>query len=262
MQILPSMPVPPFDGVRDGLVYHLSNLSLEGFKGMSLLCESTPPWGCMCLDFSLSHFCFPPYYFIARKENISVEIAGIRAGISGGNDAKKSLSANGRSIEPSTESFSKNNHGTASTHQRDCTSTKGTDTVTKTKSTEILCIDVHSISAVLEKAIWSFEQTYMPYLKGTGMASAQLWGGSIRLVFELRKKRTACSKKWEPVLCLHDKSCSIDEVDLQLQGEGKLTWIVNKLGKMFKSPLRDYVVRIIVGALTNRSGWLLERLNR
>jgi hypothetical protein len=25
-------PVPPFEGVKDGLVYHLSNLSMEGFK--------------------------------------------------------------------------------------------------------------------------------------------------------------------------------------------------------------------------------------
>ena len=32
LRILPSMPVPPVDGVKDGLVYHISNLSMEGFK--------------------------------------------------------------------------------------------------------------------------------------------------------------------------------------------------------------------------------------
>jgi hypothetical protein len=32
LRILPSMPVPPFDGVKDGLLYNLSNLSLKGFK--------------------------------------------------------------------------------------------------------------------------------------------------------------------------------------------------------------------------------------
>ncbi len=32
LKILPSMPVPPFDGVREGLVYHMSNLSMAGFK--------------------------------------------------------------------------------------------------------------------------------------------------------------------------------------------------------------------------------------
>jgi hypothetical protein len=47
LRILPSMPIPPFDGVKDGLVYHLSNLSMEGFK--------------------------------VKKENILVEIAGMRA---------------------------------------------------------------------------------------------------------------------------------------------------------------------------------------
>jgi len=47
LKILPSMPVPPFDGVREGLVYHLSNLSMAGFK--------------------------------VKKEDIHIEIAGIRA---------------------------------------------------------------------------------------------------------------------------------------------------------------------------------------
>ena len=41
------MPVPPLDGVKDGLVYHISNLSMEGFK--------------------------------VRKEDIQIELAGIRA---------------------------------------------------------------------------------------------------------------------------------------------------------------------------------------
>ena len=48
LNILPSMPVPPFDGVKDGVVYHLSNLSLEGFK--------------------------------VAKEDIGVSIAGVKAG--------------------------------------------------------------------------------------------------------------------------------------------------------------------------------------
>ncbi len=30
LRILPSMSIPPFDGVKDGLIYHLSNLSMEG----------------------------------------------------------------------------------------------------------------------------------------------------------------------------------------------------------------------------------------
>lgn len=47
LRILPLMPVPPFDGVKDGLVYHVSNLSTQGFK----------VW----------------------KENIVVEVAGMRA---------------------------------------------------------------------------------------------------------------------------------------------------------------------------------------
>jgi len=119
---------------------------------------------------------------------------------------------------------------------------------------------------VLEGALWSFEQTYMPYLKGGGKADVKLSGGSIRLQFELRKRRKIeeggdTSEEWEPVLCLHDRTCNISEVELTLQGEGRLTWILNKLASIFKGALRDYVVRTIVGVLTSKSGWILERLN-
>jgi hypothetical protein len=97
--------------------------------------------------------------------------------------------------------------------------------------------------------------------------------GSIRLQFELRRRRKESSEGgdaegadgaepvWEPVLCLHDRSCSIEEVELSLQGEGRLTWILNKLANIFKGPLRDYVVKTILRLLTNRSGWILDRLN-
>lgn len=201
LRILPSMPVPDFDGVRDGLLYHLSNLSMEGFK--------------------------------VKKEDIHVEIAGIKT---------SSVTA-----EEGVEGINSNTQRSS------------------TEATEILCIYVENISAVFENAVWSFEQTYMPYLKGSGMASAKLWGGIIKLQFELRKKRTPSSseakEKWEPVLCLHDRKCEIEEFDLLLQGDGKVAWFVNKLSAIFKAPLRDYVVRIILDGLASRSGALLESLN-
>jgi hypothetical protein len=50
LRILPSMPVPPFDGVREGLVYHISNLSMAGFKvqkeGVSTITFYTPRHRC------------------------------------------------------------------------------------------------------------------------------------------------------------------------------------------------------------------------
>jgi hypothetical protein len=109
----------------------------------------------------------------------------------------------------------------------------------------------------------------MPYLKGQGTANVKLSGGSIRLQFELRKKRAGDGKDrasvpvpaWEPVLCLHDRACTISDVELTLPGQGSLNWIINKLATIFKGPLRDYVVRTIVNVLTSRSGWILERLN-
>jgi len=201
LKVLPSMPVPPFDGVRDGLMYTLSNLSMEGFK--------------------------------VKKEDIYIEIAGISAQKSGDG-----------SIPQSTRAV---------------------------KASELLVIDIKNISATLNDAMWSFEQTYMPYLKGSGKANTSLWDGAIRLKFELRRHVVRAEEDpdtgekvdiYEPVLCLNDRSCSIGGVELTIQGEGKITWVANKMASLLGTRLRDYVVNVIVDALKNNSGWLIEMLNQ
>jgi len=201
LRVLPSMPVPPFDGVRDGLMYTLSNLSMEGFK--------------------------------VKKEDIYIEIAGISAQKSGDG-----------SIPQSTRAV---------------------------KASELLVIDIKNISATLNDAMWSFEQTYMPYLKGSGKANTSLWDGAIRLKFELRRHVVRTEEDpdtgekidiYEPVLCLNDRSCSIGGVELTIQGEGKITWVANKMASLLGTRLRDYVVNVIVDALKNNSGWLIEMLNQ
>ena len=203
LKVLPEMPVPPFDGVREGLVYHLSNLSMAGFK--------------------------------VRKEDIHIEIAGIRAATTDG-------------VEDA-----------AMTQRR------------VVKASELLIIDIKNISATLDDAMWSFEQTYMPYLKGSGKANSKLWDGAIRMKFELRRQVASESddpvtgeKKivWEPVLCLNDRYCSIGGVDLRIQGEGRLTWAANKLASLLTNPLRDYVVSVIITVLKNNSAWLVDTLNQ
>ena len=128
------------------------------------------------------------------------------------------------------------------------------------KASELLIIDIKNISATLNDAIWSFEQTYMPYLKGSGKANTRLWDGAIRLKFELRRRQTEDSK-WGPVLCLNDRTCSIGGVELVIQGESRIAWVANKLASYLKNPLRDYVVKVIIDVLTNNSGWLLDTLN-
>lgn len=227
LKILPSMPVPPFDGVKDGLVYNISNLSMKGFK--------------------------------VRKENIQIEIAGMKA-------TKKRRSRH-RSGRQRVES-----QGAEPLEQLNCvdsidSASNGLDlgkSKGDIKATELLIIDIGNISAILDQTEWSFEQTYLPYLKGSGAANVRLFGGSIRLQFELRKKRLGNDTKgeaWEPVLCLHDRNCSIEDVELSLDGESRMTWVLNKLASVFRGPLRDYVVRTILSVLSGKSGWLLERLN-
>ena len=199
LKILPEMPVPPFDGVREGLVYHLSNLSMAGFK--------------------------------VKKEDVCIEIAGMRA------------AAQSTSQQP---------------------------TIRKVKASELLIIDIRNISAILDDAVWSFEQTYMPYLKGNGKANTKLWDGAIRLKFELRKRVAKIVidpdtgeevKSWEPVLCLNDRSCSIGGVELKIQGESKIAWVANKLTSLLGTKLRDYLVIVIINALTSNSARLIDMLN-
>ncbi len=209
LRILPSMPIPPFDGVKDGLIYHLSNLSMEGFK--------------------------------VRKEDIKVEICGqlITA-------ADEILERDYSSAEETDEDLVPNIPESSSA-----------------KASELLIIDVRNISAIFEDAVWSFEQTYFPYFKGDGKAFAQLWEGSIRLQFDLRKRRLVSedSVKWEPVLCLHEHSVRIRGLELRLIGEGKILWFLNKIASMLSVPLSNFVVNSVKNAIGNSSGILLERLN-
>jgi hypothetical protein len=210
------MPIPPFDGVKDGLVYHLSNLSMKGFK--------------------------------VNKENIIVEVAGMRA-------TKKAFEYDADKVD------ARKPGRTYSEDSSDELTEVIMSPTSAVKVTELLIIDVRQISALMDDAVWSFEQTYMPYLKGSGMANCNLSDGNLKLSFELRKRKRPDTDEWEPVLCLHERSCSIQEIELALQGESRLAWFVNKLASIFKRPLRDYVVRTIVLMLTNRSGWVLEQLN-
>jgi hypothetical protein len=243
LRILPSMPVPPFEGVKDGLVYHISNLSMKGFK--------------------------------VRKEDIQMELAGMSAT----SKKKKKKGQSAANVQPANQTVSTlDENGTAAIispsfsmdSDDSVDSLEYTEVHTSVKATELLIIDIRGISAVFDNAAWSFEQTYLPYLKGSGLADVKMSDGSIRLQFELRRRRIlqvgaagtdGTEAIWEPVLCLHDRSCQIGGVELSLQGDGKLTWILNKLASIFKGPLRDYVVKTIVKVLTNRSGWILERLN-
>ncbi|KAL3944701.1 MAG: hypothetical protein SGBAC_001216 [Bacillariaceae sp.] len=230
LRVLPSMPIPPVDGVKDGLVYHISNLSMEGFK--------------------------------VTKENILVEVAGMRA-------TKKAGGVKDSDVESSqggqTTTDPNLGHGSSSmdldTHL---------DENTIVNATELLIIDVNQVSAIFNHAMWGFEQTYMPYLKGNGKFDVKMSGGAIRLSFELRKRLKEGIEEgqdeykpedWEPVLCLHDRQCTIGSVEFSMQGGSKLAWVINKVAAVFKGLLRDYVVKAILQIISNRSGWILSKLN-
>jgi hypothetical protein len=237
LKVLPSMPVPPVEGVKDGLVYRISNLSLEGFK--------------------------------VKKENIIVEIAGMRAT----KKAKKKSpiieqlddESTPGSTSASTMDDMASQGGISSTGSFD---SQGMDYDTSinenvvVKAAELLIIDVSEISAIMNGVKWSFEQTYMPYLKGNGEFNVNMSGGAIRLVFELRKRQKENKDngevRWEPVLCLHDRSCSIEGVEFNMQGGTRMAWVINKVASVFKGLIRDYVVRAIIRILTEKSGWICK----
>ena len=263
LKVLPSMPVPPFEGVKDGLVYHLDNLSMEGFK--------------------------------VKKENIVVEIAGMRATSekSGKGPSKSGLSVKAvkaavKNMPPAATAGTalsapdsgsslvdedSDNESFASQPELEISTTGA---IGNTKATELLIIDISDVAAVLDGATWDFEQTYFPYLKGNGKSDVKLAEGAVRLQFELRKRKrkiqavkpgaeaeleTEEKDIWEPVLCLHDRSCKIGEVFVSLQGEGRVAWILNKLADYFKGPVGAYVARQIVAVMSNKSGVILDKLN-
>eukprot|EP00531_Pseudo-nitzschia_arenysensis_P016761 CAMPEP_0116154120 /NCGR_PEP_ID=MMETSP0329-20121206/21608_1 /TAXON_ID=697910 /ORGANISM="Pseudo-nitzschia arenysensis, Strain B593" /LENGTH=1498 /DNA_ID=CAMNT_0003651073 /DNA_START=118 /DNA_END=4614 /DNA_ORIENTATION=- len=240
LKVLPSMPVPPVEGVKDGLVYKISNLSMEGFK--------------------------------VRKENILVEIAGMRAT----KKAKQSVEIKDLDKNEDSETPTWLKGGAEGGNARPGIAAAGSfdsmdydttvDENVVVNATELLIIDVSEISAIMNDVNWAFEQTYMPYLKGSGKFDVNMSGGAIRLVFELRKRRkigeNQDEEEWEPVLCLHDRLCSIGSVDFNMQGGSRLAWVINKVASVFKGLLRDYVVRTIMKILTEKSGMILSKLNQ
>jgi len=239
LKVLPSMPVPPVEGVKDGLVYRISNLSLEGFK--------------------------------VKKENIIVEIAGMRATKKSNGpkiwqiEEKSTLgSTSFSSVEDSGSQGGLSSTGSFDSHGMDFDTSINENIVVN--AAELLIIDVSEISAIMNDVQWSFEQTYMPYLKGNGKFDVKMSSGAIRLVFELRKRqkidKSNGEELWEPVLCLHDRSCSIDSVEFNMQGGSRMAWVINKVGSVFKGLIRDYVVRAIMRILTEKSGWILSKLNQ
>ncbi|KAG7373046.1 hypothetical protein IV203_033770 [Nitzschia inconspicua] len=243
LRILPSMPVPPVEGVKDGLVYHISNLSMEGFK--------------------------------VRKENILVEIAGMRATKKGPTTKNTQPTTiierldDSASLEEETGSQKEGGiqpAGSFDSQGMDFDTTVDENVVVK--ATELLIIDVREVSAIMNGVAWSFEQTYMPYLKGSGKFDVRMSEGAIRLVFELRKRPKLVTDQdgnkqtvWVPVLCLHDRFCSIGAVEFNMQGGTRLAWVINKVASVFKNLLRDYVVRTIIRIMTDKSGWILSQLN-
>lgn len=212
--------------------------------------------------------------FKVKKENILVQIAGMRA-------TKKATRSSVEITEVSSESGSQSDifedalpfeRADSSVSMESSTMDLNTtvDANVVIKATELLIIDVREISAVFNDAAWGFEQTYMPYLKGDGKFDVKMSDGSIRLVFELRRRPKDGVKPkggeldpsdWVPVLALHDRSCAIGSVEFTMQGGSRLAWVVNKAASMFKGLLRDYVVRTILRILSDKSGWILSKLN-
>ena len=238
LKVLPSMPVPPVEGVKDGLVYKISNLSMEGFK--------------------------------VRKENILVEIAGMRATKKVEKEKVEVQEIQDEDVPAwlrSTADEGNNGQSISSTGSFDSMDyDTSIDENVVVNATELLIIDVSEVSAIMNDVNWSFEQTYMPYLKGSGKFNVNMSGGAIRLVFELRKRQKKAKNKdeieWEPVLCLHDRMCSIGSVEFNMQGGSRMAWVINKVASVFKGLLRDYVVRTIMRILTEKSGWILSKLNQ
>ena len=74
-------------------------------------------------------------------------------------------------------------------------------------------------------------------------------------------KRANGETGWKPVLCLNDRSVSIDEINITFETSNRLQWVINKLAVIFKGPLRNYVVQVVDNILAAKSGWLLEHLN-
>ncbi|GMI01591.1 hypothetical protein TrLO_g10221 [Triparma laevis f. longispina] len=219
LTVLPSVEIPKLEGVKDGNMFSIENLSMEAFK--------------------------------LRKEDIDVQIAGISTNAyAAANNTNADKSESEAGVEVDGENYIE-----------PAVMDEGVP------ATELLVIKVDNIQASLEGIKWSFGQTYFPHMKGAGEADAKIENAHLLLKFELRKKlcKEAPSSdfdgpKYEPVLCLHDRQCTMESMSLQVKGDG-LSWLYNMLTSLFKGLLKEYVIKTVLEAITNSSGYLLEALN-
>ena len=87
--------------------------------------------------------------------------------------------------------------------------------------------------------------------------------------FELRKVKKKHendstlldNEDYTPVLCLNQSDCTIEEMELELKSDG-MSWLYNLMTTLFNGVLRDYVVKAVLTALQDSSGYLLETLNK
>ena len=100
-----------------------------------------------------------------------------------------------------------------------------------------------------------------------GTANAVVVNASLLLKFELRKKpkdpsaaSITSTTSFEPVLCLNDRDCKIEKMKVDIKGDS-LSWLYNMLASLFKNLLKEYVMKTVVEAISDSSGYLLETLN-
>ena len=253
LKFLPSVEIPKLEGVKDGTMYSIADISLDGFK--------------------------------LQKEDIDVQIAGISANAYA-EKKRASASSTGDSLRSSSESPSSISPSSSPSGESTPQPPQSPAELPDVKSNELLVIRVDNIQAQLEGIKWSFEQTYFPHMNGEGMADASVGNAHLLLKFELRKKKKKkadntdstilptstsssslsssfaplSSATHEPVLCLNERSCTIESMNLNLKGDS-MSWLYNMLASLFKNLLKEYVVKTVMEALSNSSGYLLETLN-
>ena len=239
LKVLPSVEIPKLSGVKDGNMYSIADLSMNGF--------------------------------MIKKEDIDVQIAGISTNAYANSKTPPTLTPNvsftSKEMNPSEIPLPPSSSQESSSSFPSASAVPPAPPSIETNLKELLVIRVSNIQARLEDIKWSFEQTYFPHMKGKGTANAVVVNASLLLKFELRKKRKdpsaasiTSTTSFEPVLCLNDRDCTIERMKVDIKGDS-LSWLYNMLASLFKNLLKEYVTKTVVEAISDSSGYLLETLN-
>ncbi|KAF2070914.1 hypothetical protein CYY_007758 [Polysphondylium violaceum] len=123
--------------------------------------------------------------------------------------------------------------------------------------TNTITVSVSDFTASLKNFAWSYKQEGFPYLKDTGVASANVEKGFSSISFDIDTNPETNT----PEITITDITFKINHLEV-IVDEGKVKWLYNYLISKFSESIKDVVEGKIKNTLTGHLNTLTTKINQ